>query len=431
MEKPFFVLENSEGRVNGIRIDSSTTSFAASFQKEIISSQQIIIPVASIAKWVNVEENPRGVVEAEYTIEQKDSLVTSIRKEVKKYKKFNSRKSEINGNLELLADYSFRKKTLDSCSISSAEIAKLNKDTISAIGSRLLLKLIDSVAIPQDSFNLLSKMSTLGAYTKTTKLNYQETNEELTRWAYKGTLGADNWKTLFDSLTDLNEISYEQKKALTLKCRALFYLQPPICTEAVREIEKMDKSSTAFQLIINALSITESEAACDAITAIIINRVQDKELTSQLLPALATSTAPTQKSIAHIFSLAFTNSVSDSDFVATTAQLTVAAMVKNIRLNDPLFSKAMEQKIIRNFQNTNDTLQFILVMGNLASGESFNYLKKLVEDKYVSMQFKEEAVLAMEANTESEVGSYLNSLLSNQDKIIVEAAKKTLEAQTK
>jgi hypothetical protein len=210
-------------------------------------------------------------------------------------------------------------------------------------------------------------------------------------------------------------LSEAETKNLVLKLRALFYLYPLTCSTAVHYIQDSLSNSFPYKIITTALKITDSYAACDAISSLIKRRLYSDSSVVDLFPALATHSFPTKEAAALMMKTAFDKHQSSDPFIISTAQLTIAAMANKFAKTDQLFSNQMIYQIIKQMEGCVDTLQHILVLSNTQSPLTIDFFEKQLRQPNTSIALKIEILNALNNIEGKRVESILSEFKNDTD----------------
>lgn len=428
LTKPFFIHEDKYGKIIFLEFDSLNSNVASNFQKEIISQLQFVKPVLLDTAWQIQEENARGVYLAKYFLEKKDTTKRVYKKEVNKYESINARQKKQKADIDTEGDFEIDNSgVLKNATISVAEITLFNKDTVSALASRIQIDYKHSNILSGDSVKLLQELSHSKNYKNKKPLNTSSSDEEILQSAYTATLANNTWQSLLEEIKKAGAYTPEQKKELVLKLRSLFYLQPENCIKAAAELFTAKEKSEVFQLLTNALAITENENATDALAELIVKRKKEPELIVTLFPPLATTTTPTRKAANKIMEIAFPVGINDTSFIASTAQLTVSAMARGLQKKDSVFAEELITEILKRTMTETDIFQKIFIWGNIGSNKVFPLLQQIIKDPVASDDAKSEAIGALKFIPSKEVDRLLAALLIEKNKKFQSAAEQVID----
>jgi len=424
--KPVFITTNASGKIGVIKFNSEISDLAMGLYKDIISRMQFVKPQKKIKDWQTTEENTFGTYIAEYHSIDSDNF--KYKKHIKDYLTYKSKnenqKIEIDNNTTIETDAFGSIKDINT---SEALIVLHNKDTLSVLGSKVSVLMSSEGFVNNDTIISLSKSENSSNYSQTTTLSEALSEDKIRKMAYKGTLDSDTWETLIQNLSRTKNLSEETKEELILKFRALFYLHPEYCTQAVSLLKSELITSEIYMVFSKALSITETPNAIDALAMIIEKNRDNEELLGRLIPVLTTTKHPTDKAIEVIKSIAFSAKVPQNYFTASTAQLALGGMANKLRQIDTLKSNKLTHYILENITSEKDTIQQLLILGNTGSYLVFPRIKLLINNALVSRDVKTEAIAALSLINNKNVSNYLKKLLNNEDEYIKNKAQKVLD----
>lgn len=426
--KPVFVTTNTSGKIGGIKFNSEISDLAIGLYKDIISRMQFVKPEKNIKDWETTEENTLGTYIAKY--HSIDSTNFKYKKQICDYLVYKSKKENQKietDNITTIETDAFG--SIKNIITSEALIILHNKDTLSVLGSKVLVLMNSEGFINNTDFLSLYELEKSPKYSQVTTLSEALSEDKIRKMAYKGTLDSDNWKTLIQHLSNTKNLTKDEKEELTLKFRAVFYLYPEYCKLTVSLLKNESYGTDVFKVITTALSITESFYATNALATIVTDKIKNEELLGEILPILATTSFPTSKAVNVVKSLAFNTNEKQDYFVRSTAQLALGGMANKFMQLDSLQSKQLTTFLIEKIKLEKDTIQGLMVLGNTRSHLVFPYIKSLVENKHTSEDVKLEGVSALSLIENKYVSNYLKKLLGNNNEAIKNKAKEVLEFQ--
>ena len=428
LSKPVFVQTDSLGKVVTLRLDSGITEIATGIYKDIISRMQFAQPVKKMNTWQTTEENTMGTYIAEYTAKDPDSSGNRYSKKIVEYIKYKSKKEnqkvKIDNETTIVTD---AKGTIITLNTSEAQIILNNQDTLSILGAKTSVFLTSKESVQNKDIVPFWVLVKSPSYSQTTTLSKSIPKGKIRRMAYEGTLGLDNWQTLSQQLSRAKNLTKKEEESLILKFRGIFYLHPEYCKKAVSILTNESYNSNTFNILSQALSITETTHAIDALATLIDNNKSNEEILVKLLPVLATTEFPTKRAVEVLKTLAFTTNESQDYFITSTAQLALGGMANNFIISDTLQSNKLTYYLIEKMKFETDTIQQLLVLGNTGSYYVFPYVKSFVENKLVSQEVKLEAVSALTLINNKGVTNYIRELLKNEDEEIKNKAQEVLD----
>jgi len=429
---PIFVQMDAFGKVGGIKINSSTSEITSGIIKDIISRMQFVVSTEKAKSWQTIEENTTGTYNANYRKTKSNNLGNKYNKEIITYIKYKSKRENQKiktENKTIIETTTYG--VVRTINTSEAQIVLYNNDTLSVLGSKTSVLLTSDSFVQNEIRDSLLNIEKSIRYDNETTLSKPISEEKIIKMSYAGTLDSDTWQQLIQQLSTANNLTKEDESSLLLKFRAIFYIHPDNCTKAVSILNNEPYDTLTFRMLSNALSMTETVNATDALAAIIASNKNDKKILRELMPVLATTDFPTLKAVDIIKSLAFDADASQSYFIRSTAQLTLGGMANKFRLSDSIQSDRLTRFLIEKMKFEKDTIQQLLVLGNTGSLLVYPYVKSLIEDNDVSKQVKLEAVAALGLIKNEEVSVYINKLLLNNDIEIKNKATEVLDFRNK
>jgi len=186
-------------------------------------------------------------------------------------------------------------------------------------------------------------------------------------------------------------------------------------------------NSFPYKIITTALGITDSHAACDAISYLIKKRLYSDSSVVDLFPALATHSFPTKEAAAFMMKTAFDKHQSIDPFIISTAQLTIAAMANKFAKTDQLYSNQLIYKIIKQMDGDADTLQHILVLSNTQSPLTIDFFEKQLRQPNTSIALKIEILNALYNIEDKRVDIILSEFQNDNDPEIQRTVQSIIE----
>ena len=430
LKKPVFVQSDTSGKIGVLKFDAKTSEIAKGLYKDIIGRMQFVKPKKNITDWQTTEENTLGTYIAEYHLTNSDSSGEDYSKKILRYTSYKSQnenqKTETDNNTIIKVDAAGIIKKINT---SEALIVLREKDTLSVLGSKVSVLMTSEEIVHRNDVYSLSQLEKSTGYSQKTTLSEALTEEKIRKMSYKGTLGSDNWETLLQNLSKTKSLTKETREELILKFRALFYLHPERCKQAVSLLDNEMLTSDVFKVLSKALSITETPDSTDALAMIIEKNKNDEDLLGRLIPVLTTTKYPTDMAIEVLKPIAFSTDVPQNYFTASTAQLALGGMANRLRQTDTLKSNMLTYYLMEKIKTEQDTIQQLLVLGNTGSPMVFPFVKSLVENEHSSEQVKLEAMSALSLINDKPVSVYLKKMLQHQNVAIQNKAIEVLEFQ--
>ena len=430
--KPIFVQMDAFGKVGVIKMDSSISEITSGIVKEMISRMQFVVSKEKVESWQTTEENTTGIYNANYRTIESNNLRNKYNKEIIAYIKYKSKRENQKVKTEnktIIETTTYG--IVGTINTSEAQIVLYNNDTLSVLGSKVSVFLTSDSVVKNEIRDSLLNIEKSVRYDNETTLSKPISDEKIIKMSYTGTLDSDTWEQLIQQLSTVNNLTKEDESSLLLKFRAIFYIHPDNCSKAVSILNNEPYGTLTFRVLSNALSMTETVNATDALAAVIDNNKNNKIILGKLMPVLATTNFPTFKAVDIIKSLAFDIDESQDQFIRSTAQLTLGGMANKFRQLDSLQSNRLTHFLIKKMKFEKDTIQYLLVLGNTGSLLVFPIVKSLIEGNKVSKQVKLEAVAALGLINNEKVSVYINKLLLNNDIEIKNKATEVLDFRNK
>lgn len=430
IKKPMLAYITDYGKIIKVATDTTVSPTVDILWRQLIALQQIEWPKYSQTVdtiWETKEEEPMGQYRSQVSIykDLPDSIL--FVKEKKGYDK-------ISGNYGYLG-----KPSIIGYFKGDIRMNKKNKKSVqlSIIDNKYLMFKADTAAYTNIHYNSKMLTKTEGDEESTIKYKnlFNSTNYSLwgtlsddPSWvkmkvkAYKKSLGADTFESLRIYLKMANENNI-WNDTLYEKLKALIYLQPYQCKFLVKEMKVLTVNSTAFNTIINAFSSVAHPEAQAALVEILKIHSDNEMVLHEVLPFISTIKTPLLVLEQAISKLAFSNRQTDG---IKAAQLALGSIAYNLRLSDIDRANAITIELIKNLKNRTDNIQYILVMGNIGTEQSFTQLKPFLLDTTIATQSL--AITNLRLIELPEVDSLLNNLGKNaRSEAIKKIALETIE----
>ncbi|MBP6687796.1 MAG: hypothetical protein KA160_08050, partial [Lacibacter sp.] len=418
---PFFAKVAANGKIYSVCVSDSISTTTTTLLKEVVSRFQFVSSPAQIKTktWEVEEENSIGNYIAAYTLlnGEADSLV--FNKKITNYTrhKMQSTGQQVYTNTiwNIATDSLYRIRSED---ISESLIVINGKDTISAIGSRVGISFLKDSA--------LSPVSMRKQYKKIPATEWQQLSESLAErkiiaQAYKGTLGEDNRMTLQKKLEYAAIMTKEEADTLTLKYRALAWLNDEDCKHIGKMLLSQTENTIEWELLAKALAITNTDEATRQVVLLLKQKNITPKIWKTFLPVLGTTSTPTKEAVTLLGSLAFNETNHDKE-MKSAAQLALGGIAFQFQQKDSIEAEKITAYILNQMKNDPDTLQVILVLGNTGSAKALPFLKAISKSKNVSQNHKIQAIHSLRHIKGKETNQLLIELLKQKDKLISEKA---------
>lgn len=423
--RPVFADISAEGNILSIKMDSSISYITAGILKNIISNTEAIILPEKNLGWQITEENYLGLFKANYKLVRKSADSIEYLKTNIGYEKIKSAKKGQKfipeNNTVIITNPSGKVQRIN---ISETLITVFDNDTIVASGSRTQYKLLSTSIISHKEQVALKQLKLSKRYMQSVALSDAISEEEINRMAYKNTLANDNFETLTKKLKLVSSHDQQFESDLVSKFRALAWLSNKDCSKMAGLLKNAAPKSTVFRIISHALAAVKTSFSINEIARIVANRKTEEAVLVELLPVLATTTQPTGKAADIVKELAF--SKTGNSFIASTAQLTLGGIAKNLFPIDSKEATDLTNDIIKNMKKGRDTLQQLLVYGNTGSALILPIVLPYISDTTVSNEIRKSAVFATRWINQNEVTALLGNLTTNKDTTVAKAANETL-----
>lgn len=406
--KPVFVTTFYNGKIGSLQFESTISDIAQGLYKDALSKIQLVKPLKKSKNWKVTEENTTGSYIAHYTTKKTEGSSNRFLKKIEKYTanqlQSKSQKIKIENNTCIETNSKGNIKQLNT---SEAQTTVKNKDTLSVLGSKIVLVVREEIKLKKELLSQLLALKNSAQYQQKTTLSTETSEDEIRKMAYKNTLGIDNWDTLIEKLSKTTALSETQQEDIVLKFRALFYLHPKYCAKTVSFLEDKLVDSDQFIAIQKALAITETHAATNAIAMFIQKHKSNKDVMLTLIPNLTTTKYPTSKAIQILKKISFPKDKTADVFTSATAQLALGGMAHHIRASDTLKSNKLTQYLIEKMKTNQDKMQTLSVLGNTKSIAIFPYLKSVIENIHTSEKVRLEAIATLNLFDDEKVSTYL------------------------
>ncbi len=426
MAMPVFANMSIAGNILTIKTDTAVSYLTASMVKNILSNTQAVLLHGEKDSWRVTEENTVGSFKADYKVVHMEADSTEYEKinsgyeniaSVKKGQKFLP-----NSKTTIITDPA---GAVQRISISESLITLFGADTIVASGSRTEYKLLSASLINQETLLAFEQLEQSGKYLTATSLSAPLSSEEITRMAYKNTLADDNYETLMAGVGVMHTHDKEYENDLVKKFRALAWLSEADCVKMATVLKNAAVGSDMFRVISHALAAVETTFSITELASVVAERGNDEAVMTALLPVLATTSTPTGKAADIVKELAFSKKA--TAFTTITAQLTLGGMIKNLAHTDKQKADELTDVIVENMKNSQDTLQQLLVYGNMGACRLLPVMDSYISDPLVSVEIRKAAVFAMRLIDNKEVTLLLRKLSADKDTVIAKTANETIE----
>ena len=425
MTTPVFSDMTIAGNILSVKMDKAVSYLTAGIVKNILSNTQVVLPAERKKSWQVIEENTVGLFKANYeTVNQgKDSV--EYTKTNAGYEKITSGKK----GQKLLPDskttiVTSTSGTVQKIQTSESLVTLFGADTIVASGSSVEYQLLSVSNIGQKDISAFEQLEHSGKYMKSVALSDPISDEEINRLAYKNTLADDNFETLMAKLQSMNIYNKDYEADLVKKFRALAWLSESDCIKMAAMLKHAAFGSDIFRIISHALAAVETAFSINQLATIVAARGNDEAVMTELLPVLATSVTPTGEAADVVKKLAFSKNT--NAFIATTAQLALGGMIKNLMHTDKKKADELTNVVVENMKDSQDTLQQLLVYGNTGAYRLLPIFSFYISNPSVSIEIRKAAVFATRFIDHKEATFLLNNLVLDKDPVLSKAAKETI-----
>jgi uncharacterized protein YuzE len=420
LTQPVLAEISPQGLIKTVRIDMGISQVAGGLVKEMLSHMQFANSANKTAYWLAEEENTAGAYWAKYQLLDSNKNGYTCSRINNGYIRLRSaiqdQNIKDNGRSVISIDTS---GVVTGLNIWEARTVLLSHDTISLSKGKAMARLISVGNVPDREMTMIMELNSSARYQERTALSARLSEEKINRLTYTGTLDDDNYTTLNSALQQTRNDDAEAIDMLTLKFRALAYLFPYHCKDMGHLLQSASFGSSVFKVLSEALTHSQTTAAVDALADVVAARTNEEEVLIELLPVLATTTAPTEKAEAIVKELSISASGTD---IRSTAQLALGGMAFNFRKTDAKKSAAITRFLLEMMRGETDTLQKIMVLANTGHATVLPVLSDYLFSLPVSAEVKEAAILGLRLMEEKEAEQLLNRILLSNDSAAVKTA---------
>src|SRR5581483_10192583 len=239
--------------------------------------------------------------------------------------------------------------------------------------------------------------------------------EESERNIERTELGNDNLETLLSGLEKLESTSGDKDEtSIYLKLKALIYLHPESCATLGQTLAKANAKSLTMRVLTGALGAVGNSEAQAALVTAIKARPTDWPALSMLIPALNQASIPTPVAEAAIRELA---SQSQNPEIASTAQLTLGAMARNLSNTSPGRAANIVDSLVNQINSSTSpdtTRQLLLALGNAGSVKAYSTIARFTTDSLPGVRAAATAALRF-INTDQAEKQLIKILGSDSD----------------
>lgn len=419
LKRQIFATINSQGKIMVVRFDPAMSEIAQDFARTLLATTQFVTPNSktSSGEWTTQEDDPNGQYIARYQAEGGKFQKTKLRYlQPSSSKKPNNSQvpTTINSEGKLTGDFNSHRGYL--ISLQGTELQKFVIAGKNVGQSKTKLNMGD---INQATLNSTELSALRDANTNREKvapaiaLSATPTEAEVEAKIQRQELGD---ATLESLLADLEKAEASPDKnqnstPLYLKFKALIYVHPESSATLGKRLAAANAKSLTMQILAGALSAVGHTQAQSALVTAIQSHQQDWLAMSILIPSLATVNSPTQEAEDVLRNLAFN---SKEERTASTAQLALGAMARNLAQNSPERANKIVEQFVQKLQtakNDEQTRQYLLVLGNAGSKQALKAITQLTSASNPSVRAT--AATALRWIQDSQVDTLLTKALSS------------------
>jgi len=362
-------------------------------------------------QWETHEEDPNGQYVAQYrrlnhrSVTAKGSVRSSItfQKQITRYLRTTTKSSPTEFNLEstitpagsLMATFDQNNGRVIALNGTQSQTIEVAGKTVAHTQSTLGLNYIGEEAVgPVKLAALRAANSQLERTVAATPLSASISKEEREARIQRTELANDNLEKLVADLAMLESASGDKNETpIYLKFKALIYLHPESSATLGQMLAKADAKSLTMRVLTGALGAIGNPEAQAALVGAIKARSTDWPALSMLIPSLNDAGAPTLLAEETIRELA---SQSPNPDIASTAQLTLGAMARNVAETSPERATMIVDSLIKQINSSPSavtTRLLLLALGNAGSGKAYSTIAKFTSDSSPALRVAAAAAL--------------------------------------
>lgn len=391
---------NLQGNVLQVRFDAGVGELSRSFVRAILAVTQFAVPdgrAPDLRQWETQEDDPNGHYSARYQAEPgscrgaKEDSQTDPRKFLKtKTRYLQPRRTATKDELtaataivptgSLAACFDIGEGYLVSLSGTESQVIVIEGKTVASAENSLQMDYVRKETLSQAELVAMREArvarETTGAAVPLFMIQSEEASEESIE---RTELGSATLESLLADLARLETASGEvDDTPLYLKFKALVYLHPESSTRLGRMLAKAGARSATMRILTGALGAAGHAEAQMALVTAVRARPQDWPALFMLIPALGGVGSPTQVAEDALRDLAFNSLNAD---IASTAQLTLGSIARNLAETSPRRAEKIVDSFIKQIESSSSadaTSQILLVLGNAGSTRAFSTVARFL-----------------------------------------------------
>ena len=399
LSRDVFAVLNRQGKVLSVRFDSATSKLSQSFARSLIGLTQFVFPndrLDKLNQWKTQEEDPNGRYVAQYRRVNPgagNSIGTgriTFQKTITRYLPASAKPSPTEFNVEttitptgsLMATFDQKNGWVSALVGAESQTIEVAGKTVAHTKSTLGLNYFSEAVLRADKLAALrATNSQLEKSVASTSLSAPVSKDETEANIERTELASDDLETLLSDLAKLEaESSDRNETPLYLKFKALIYLHPESSATLGQMLATADAKSLTMRVLTGALGSVANPHAQTALVSAIKARPTDWPALSMLIPALDQAGEPTLLAEKTIHDLATQSSNPD---IASTAELTLGAMARNLANTSPERATRIVDSIIKQIDlssSVDTTRQLLLALGNAGSAQAYPTIARFTTD---------------------------------------------------
>ena len=401
LSRNIFAVLDPRGKVLSVRFDSATGKLSQGFARALIGAMQFVFSSEGSDKlnqWETNEEDTNGQYVARYqrvnhrSVNAKGTVRSSItfQKQITRYLRTTTKSSPTEFNLEstitpagsLMAMFDQNNGRVIALNGTQSQTIEVAGKTVAHTQSTLGLSYVgEEAAGPVKLAALRAANSQLERTVAATPLSASISKEEREASIERTELATDNLEKLLADLAKLESAHGDKNETpIYLKFKALIYVHPESSAPLGQVLAKADPESLTMRVLTGALGVVGNPPAQAALVRAIKARSTDWPALSMLIPALDEASAPTPLAEETIRELA---SQSPNPDVASTAQLTLGAMARNLAETSPERATMIVDSLIKQINSSSSavtTRLLLLALGNAGSTQAYSTIARFTSD---------------------------------------------------
>lgn len=444
-----FAVVSSEGRIVSVRFDKAVDNLAQGFARTLLALTQFVFPTvleqdspALPSEWTTQEDDPAGIYIARYqampdldktSAKDSQNLVKAFSKTKVRYLPRTSKKKlndfEVSQTIKpggkLTARFDLRRGQLISLSGTESRSVVIAGKIIARGETFTQLDYLNKSSVNPTELTALRKSSAArNKITAAVPLSVLESEEASESSIQRAELGNATTESLLADLAKIESSTDEakDKTSLYLKFKALVYLHPEASAKLGKILSSARADSATMLTLSGALSVIGHPKAQQALIMAIRSHQSDWAVLSTLIPALGTVRTPINEAEDTLRILAF---YSTNESIATTAQLALGAVARNLADKSPGRAAKIVRRFIREIEASSSeraARETLLVLGNTGSALALPTIARFIAHRESSLRAA--AVSALRWINADEVNRLLIKTLGSDsdDAVRLEAA---------